>query len=85
MNQRINIFLTFFFLATTLLAQKKQTPFQHVEPPFWWVGMKNTSLQVLFYNKDINISAYTASLNYPGVELKGVERVSNEHYLFFKP
>ena len=61
---------------------KKAAQFQHVEPPFWWIGMKTTSLQILFYNKDVNVSEYTASLDYPGVALKEVKKVSNPHYLF---
>ena len=44
--------------------------------------MKTTSLQVLFYNKDVNVSEYTASLDYAGVALKAVKKVSNPHYLF---
>ena len=69
-------------LTYPALGQKKTVQFQHVEPPFWWIGMKNTSLQILFYNKEVNISEYTASLNYPGVSLKEVKKVSNPHYLF---
>jgi glycosidase len=65
-----------------LLAEKKQTQFHRVEPPFWWVGMKHTSLQVLFYNKDISLSEYVASIQYPGVSLADVKKVSNPHYLF---
>ena len=44
--------------------------------------MKNTSLQILFYNKEVNVSEYTASLDHAGVELKTVKKVSNPHYLF---
>jgi neopullulanase len=82
--ERVNLkFLVFlFFLTSPVLGQKKQPPFQRVEPPFWWAGMKNTSLQILFYNKEVNIADYTASLNYEGVELKAVEKVANPHYLF---
>ena len=69
-------------LAGPTVGQKKTAQFQHVEPPFWWIGMKNTSLQVLFYNKDVNISEYQTSVNYPGVELNAVKKVSNPHYLF---
>lgn len=73
------IFLT---ISSPLFSQKKPQPFHHVEPPFWWTGMKNPSLEILFYNKDIDISAYTASVNYEGVVLKETAKVSNPHYLF---
>ena len=76
-------FLVVLVLLTgPVVGQKKAVQFQHVEPPFWWVGMKTTSLQILFYNKDVNVSEYTASLDYAGVALKSVKRVSNPHYLF---
>ncbi len=70
------------FLSASALAQKTHVPFHRIEPPFWWVGMKNTTLQILFYNKDVNVSLYTASIAYDGVELKDVKNVSNPHYLF---
>ena len=68
-------FLVFLVLLTgPTLGQKNAAQFQHVEPPFWWVGMKTTSLQILFYNKDVNVSEYTASLDYAGVALKSVKK-----------
>jgi glycosidase len=76
------LFLLLVILAIPLFSQKKQPPFQYVEPPFWWVGMKNASLEILFYNKNINVSEYTASITYDGVVLKEVKKVSNPHYLF---
>src|SRR5687767_15607331 len=80
MNLKLLLFLV--LLAGPTVGQKKTAQFQHVEPPFWWIGMKNTSLQVLFYNKDVNISEYQTSVNYSGVELKALKKVSNPHYLF---
>ncbi|WP_276374911.1 glycoside hydrolase family 13 protein [Chryseolinea sp. H1M3-3] len=74
--------LLFVLLSTSALAQKTQDSFHKVEPPFWWIGMKNTTLQILFYNKDVNVSQYTASIAYDGVQLKDVKKVSNSHYLF---
>jgi hypothetical protein len=35
----------------TALAQKKQQPFHHVEPAFWWIGMKNKEVQILFQTR----------------------------------
>ena len=76
-------FLVVLVLLTgPVVGQKKAVQFQHAEPPFWWVGMKTTSLQILFYNKDVNVSEYTASLDYAGVALTSVKKVSNPHYLF---
>lgn len=75
-------FLFLMILSGSVFGQKKLPQFHRVEPPFWWTGMKNTSLELLFYNKDVDISGYTASINYTGVSLKESAKVSNPHYLF---
>jgi neopullulanase len=64
-------------------AQKKQTPsFHHVEPPFWFVGMKNSTVQILFHNKEVNIGDLQVQTNYKGVTVKEVTKVENPHYVF---
>lgn len=67
-------------LATSANAQKQQIDVQRIEPAFWWAGMKNPELQVLFYGKDI--SAASASLSYPGVEISRTEKTENPAYQF---
>jgi glycosidase len=69
------------FSSWTLEAQKKPN-FQHVEPAFWWTGMKNNSLQILFHNNELNVSRYEPTVQYSGVTVKAVTRVENPHYLF---
>ncbi|HEV8513896.1 MAG TPA: glycoside hydrolase family 13 protein [Cyclobacteriaceae bacterium] len=77
--------LTLAFLIILLSfgsnAQTK-SDFDRVEPAFWWVGMKNTELQILFYNNHADISNYEASINNPGVSIKEKIKVENTHYLF---
>jgi glycosidase len=46
----------------------------------WWVGMKNISLQVLVYGE--RISEWNVTLNYPGVTINRVLKVSNPNYIF---
>ena len=53
---------------------------QNVDPPFWWVGMKNHTLQVMVHGP--NISSNEVSVNYKGVTLKDVVKTSNPNYLF---
>jgi glycosidase len=79
-----NLMLAALTLFTTVtMAQKKSAAdFTHVEPPCWWTGMKRSDVQILFHNKDANISDYTPSVNYPGVTLKEITKVENPHYLF---
>lgn len=52
----------------------------HIEPSFWWIGMKNTELQILVYGE--NISSSKVSINYPGVKVKEIASVESPNYLF---
>ncbi|MBS1950177.1 MAG: glycoside hydrolase family 13 protein [Bacteroidetes bacterium] len=82
MNKIVLLFLSVSFFCQ---AQKKTKPeFDRVEPAFWWVGMKNSELQILFYNHSANLGSYEASLNYAGVSIKEKITVENPHYLFLK-
>lgn len=51
-----------------------------VEPPFWWVGMRHSKLEILFY--DQNIRDWEPELNYSGVDITRVTRLENPNYLF---
>ncbi len=62
-----------FFIINISYSQK-------VEPPFWWVGMKNSNLQLLVHGD--NISELTPKINYKSVEIIDVHRTSNKNYLF---
>src|SRR5688572_3234065 len=81
-NKRLLIGTLFLLSITIAHSQKKQPDFEHVEPSFWWVGMKNPTVQLLFHNSRINISAYKPEIQYPGVTLKEIKTVANPHYLF---
>jgi neopullulanase len=70
--------------GSPLFGQSSPPNFDRVEPAFWWVGMKNTELQILFYNHDQPLSNYEVSINYPGVTLLQKIKVENAHYLFLK-
>lgn len=70
------------WLVTPSFAQTKQPDFTHVEPPFWWTGMKSNQLQILFHNKDIDVSAYAVDIKYDGIALQEIKKVENPHYLF---
>src|SRR5438105_11478367 len=65
-------------------SQSKPKDFDRVEPSNWWIGMKNTEFQILFYKHDADISNYDASINYPGISIKEKIKVENPHYLFLK-
>jgi neopullulanase len=81
--KRLLILPALLILFSFSFAQKKQSPsFQHVEPPFWFVGMKNSTVQILFHNKEANIGDLQVQTNYQGVTIKEVTKVENPHYVF---
>ena len=53
---------------------------ERIEPPFWWEGFKNTSLQLLIYGE--NISNLDFKIKSDIVELVSVERAENPNYIF---
>ena len=76
------LLLLAILLCSSGAAQKNVERFHHVEPPNWWIGMKNASVQILFHNKDVAINGYTVDLRYDGVSIRDVETVEDGNYLF---
>ena len=71
----------FFMLPLCLLAQ--QAEIKRVEPPFWWTGFKNPSLQVMVYGRDIAKTGVSIAGNkQETVMITSVHKVSNPNYLF---
>jgi len=69
----VNFFLLFVF---QLFSQNKI----NVEPEFWWIGMRNTKLQLIVNAK--NIAICKPELNYKGVEISNFQTSDNPNYLF---
>lgn len=66
--------------APCAYAETETNPVARVEPPSWWVGYKNPELQLLVYGS--GVSEFSIALDYPGVSITGVEKVTNPNYLF---
>ena len=62
-----------------VLAANKPT-LNRIEPPFWWTGFKNSSLQLMVYGE--RISETKPEIKYDGVELVTASSVENPNYLF---
>lgn len=75
MKKNTLILICIFCLKTAFA----QVSIDHVEPPCWWAGMKNNSLQLMIHGKDIGKTK--AALEYKGVSVKGVTSAGND-YLF---
>ena len=52
----------------------------HIEPENWYVGMKNSSLQLMVYGKNIRDSR--VSVDYPGVKIDSLVCLDSPNYLF---
>ena len=50
-----------------------------IEPTNWFVGMKNPSVQLMVYGKDIRSAE--VSTNYPGVKIDSLVRLDSPNYL----
>ena len=65
---------------TTLKVAVTNTKLELVEPPHWWIGFKDTSLQLLV--KEDNIGAATPDISYAGVTIKKAHKADSPNYLF---
>jgi glycosidase len=81
--------LSFVCFSNTSIAEinKEQsqvttahTNIDKVEPPSWWIGMKQTHLQIMLHGKNIGKSSIKTS--YPGVRVVKRHALENPNYLF---
>jgi glycosidase len=68
------IFLLLFFASTQLFSQ-----IDKVEPPFWYAGMHNPELQIMFYGKNIADNSVSVSNN---IVIKNIQKTENPNYIF---
>jgi glycosidase len=80
LNIRTKIFVTVWLLFVSASVFAQIPALERVEPAFWWVGMKNTKLQLLVHGQ--NIASRSVKMNYPGVKLVLKHTVENPNYLF---
>lgn len=73
-------FVSLFLFALCCLTAGA-TDIQRVDPPFWYAGMKNTELQIMFYGENISDTPFSME-KYEGVTVKEVCKVENPNYLF---
>jgi glycosidase len=66
--------LLFFLISSTMFAQ-----IERIEPPFWYAGMNNPELQIMFYGK--NIAQFQVSVS-NSISITNVKKTENPNYLF---
>jgi glycosidase len=75
---------TLLTLATALLMSLSTLaaePSPRAEPPNWWVGMRDTSLQLMLHGAGVADAKPTLA-PHAGVTLKGSHRATSPNYLF---
>ena len=65
-------------IAATLFGASKAPMVTNVEPPYWWVGMHNDTLQLLLTGPEIGKS--TVSIDYPGVAIASQPALESDNY-----
>lgn len=75
MKKSLTILL--LFISFNLILSQK---IERIEPANWWVGMKNNSVTLLIYGKDI--SDLQPAISYPGITITENKTVENKNYLF---
>ncbi len=68
-----------WILFLGLLSASLTAQVEKMEPPFWYVGMHNTDLQIMFYGKNIAQNSVEVS---NGIAIKNVQKTENANYLF---
>ena len=64
----------------TMNAAKQKVTVDRVDPTDWFVGMKNPSLQLMIYGKNI-ASVTDVTTDYPGVTVDSIVRLESPNYL----
>jgi hypothetical protein len=78
--KRLLTILILFATYTKSQSQETVPEIKRIDPTNWWVGMKNSKLQLLVYGT--NAGTLTYSINYPGVRIVSSEKVENPNYAF---
>ncbi|MDH3646763.1 MAG: glycoside hydrolase family 13 protein [Gammaproteobacteria bacterium] len=73
---------TVFLILTLCLSQAAAfaQSIERVEPPSWWQGFRETTLQLLVYGKDL--AGLRPVVNSPGIRVDRVVTTANPNYLF---
>ncbi|WP_191858752.1 glycoside hydrolase family 13 protein [Hanstruepera ponticola] len=64
----------------SLIQEVSNETLHRVEPPNWWIGMKDQSLQLLVHHD--NIGKTTPEISYQGITIEKVHKAKSPNYLF---
>ena len=80
MKEIFILLIAFIFCFPNKLPAQSDIELSRVEPPFWWIGMKSSQLQLMLYGK--NIAELTPSIQHEDIHLDRIISVENKNYLF---
>ncbi len=69
------LYILSFFFSLSIFSQVEK-----VEPPNWWIGFKDSNLQLLI--KEENISNAKPEISYQGITISKVHKGTSPNYLF---
>jgi len=75
---KIFVLLALLFSFNSLLGQSFEIV--KIEPPYWWVGMKNNSVQLMVYGNNLDDVKVLSDSEF--IEVKSVTECESEEYLF---
>jgi glycosidase len=78
--KKIALCLFLFCSACFALRAANDFTINRIDPPNWWVGMKDTTLQLCVFGK--NISSAQIGITQPGITVQNISKVENPDYLF---
>lgn len=79
MKTFLSLLFVYLLCSVGALAKKLGTDENvRIDPPNWWAGMKNTSVQLLVHSPQIRDAE--PSINYPGVRIDSVVRLDSPNY-----
>ena len=79
MKTFLSLLFVYLLCSVGALAKKSGTDENvRIDPPNWWAGMKNTSVQLLVHSPQIRNAE--PSINYPGVRIDSVVRLDSPNY-----
>ena len=71
--------LSFMMLMSTTVSMNAAVHVDRIEPTDWYVGMKDASLQLMVYGKDVRNA--DVDVQYPGVRIDSIARLDSPNYL----
>ena len=78
--KKLLLFALLVCISAINLRAASEFEITRVDPPNWWVGMHDTTLQLCIFGK--KISGGEVKINYPGIKILQVNKVQNPDYLF---